>query len=87
MSFQDTDVFELSSLEDVTKFCRQLLEQKASAPESLAFTVAITARRDVELRHVPGAEFQPLLHGLRKAMQGNGSRGFAVRRARPARDL
>ena len=45
-----TEVFELTTEDEVREFCRLLLEGKDVAPVSLRYTVALTVRRDVRVR-------------------------------------
>lgn len=52
--YEDTDVFELTSLEEVDIFCDELRRMKEAAPLSLSLTVALTATRDVTFRSRTG---------------------------------
>lgn len=54
MRYEHTEVFTLKSLSDVIAFCKRMLAMKREAPWSLAFTVALTATREVQFRGSAG---------------------------------
>ncbi len=54
MRYEHTEVFVLSSIDQLLVFCRRLIRMKREAPWSLSFTVALTATREVEYRGPAG---------------------------------